>query len=39
VDLGKNPENDIYILSGDKDLFSLITENVKMYDTMKKKIY
>jgi DNA polymerase-1 len=26
-------------LSGDKDLFSLITENVKMYDTMKKKIY
>lgn len=39
VDLWKNSENDIYILSGDKDLFSLITENVKMYDTMKKKIY
>lgn len=39
VDLGKNKENDIYILSWDKDLFSLITENVKIYDTMKKKIY
>ena len=32
-------ENDIYILSGDKDLYSLTTKNVKIYDTMKGKIF
>jgi 5'-3' exonuclease len=31
--------NDIYILSGDKDLYSLTTKNVKIYDTMKGKIF
>lgn len=39
TNLSKNPENDIYILSWDKDLFSLVRENVKIYDTMKKKIF
>lgn len=39
VDLWKNPENDVYILSWDKDLFALVTENVKIFDTMKKKIF
>ncbi len=29
---------DIYILSGDKDLHALVNENVKIYDTLKKKI-
>ncbi|MFK7780529.1 MAG: 5'-3' exonuclease H3TH domain-containing protein [Candidatus Gracilibacteria bacterium] len=37
--LGKNKDNDIYILSGDKDLYSLITDNVSVYDTMKRKIF
>lgn len=32
-------ENQIFILSGDKDLFSLISENVFVYDTMKKIIF
>jgi len=31
--------NDIYILSGDKDLYSLTSNNVKIYDTMKWKVY
>lgn len=35
--LDKNQE--VYILSGDKDLYSLITENVFIYDTMKKKVF
>jgi len=37
--LWKDSENDIYILSWDKDLYSLITENVSVYDTMKRKIF
>ncbi len=39
TDLGKNKENDIYILSGDKDLYQFIDGNVAIYDTMKHKIY
>ncbi len=38
-DLWKDKNNDIYILSGDKDLYSLITENVSVYDTMKRRIF
>ena len=38
VDLWKDPDNEILILTGDKDLYSLVTENVKIYDTMKKRI-
>ena len=38
-DLGKDKNNDIYILSWDKDLYALITENVKIYDTMKRKVF
>ncbi|MCP4523260.1 MAG: DNA polymerase I, partial [Candidatus Gracilibacteria bacterium] len=38
VELGKDPENEVLILTGDKDLYSLVTENVKIYDTMKKRI-
>lgn len=34
--LRKNPENDIYILSGDKDLYQFVGENVAVYDTMKR---
>lgn len=37
--LWKNNENDIYILSGDKDLYSLINKNVSVFDTMKKKVF
>ena len=32
-------EYDVVILSGDKDLYSLVSENVKIYDTMKRKLY
>lgn len=39
VDLGKDKNNEIYILSGDKDLYALIQDNVYIYDTMKKKIF
>jgi len=39
TNLWKDPTNDIYILSWDKDLFSLVSENIKIYDTMKKKRY
>lgn len=39
TNLWKDLENDIYILSWDKDLFALVSENVKIFDTMKKKIY
>ena len=31
--------NEVFILSWDKDLYSLTTQNVKIYDTMKAKIY
>jgi|SaaInlStandDraft_4_1057021.scaffolds.fasta_scaffold07775_1 DNA polymerase-1 len=37
--LWKEDENDIYILSWDKDLYSLITHNVSVYDTMKRRIF
>ncbi len=37
--LWKDKTNDIYILTWDKDLYSLVSENVKIYDTMKKKIF
>ncbi|MDD2486944.1 MAG: 5'-3' exonuclease H3TH domain-containing protein [Candidatus Gracilibacteria bacterium] len=36
--LRTDPENDIYILSGDKDLYQFIDGNVAVYDTMKRKI-
>lgn len=32
-------EYQIYILSWDKDLHSLVNDNVKIYDTLKRKIY
>lgn len=37
--LGQDKNNDVYILSGDKDLYSLTSDNVKIYDTMKWKVY
>jgi len=37
--LWKDKDNDIYILSWDKDLYSLITDNVSVYDTMKRRIF
>jgi len=37
--LGKDKNNEVYILSGDKDLYALIKDNVYIYDTMKKKIF
>ncbi|MDD5197698.1 MAG: 5'-3' exonuclease H3TH domain-containing protein [Candidatus Gracilibacteria bacterium] len=39
TDLGKDKENNIFILSGDKDLYQFIDGNVAIYDTMKHKIY
>ena len=39
IKLWEDKNNDIYILTWDKDLYSLITENVSVYDTMKRKIY
>ncbi len=39
VELWNNPENEVFILTWDKDLYSLTTKNVSIYDTMKKKIY
>lgn len=38
-DLWKDKDNDIYILTWDKDLYSLITDNVSVYDTMKRRIF
>lgn len=32
-------DKDVYILSWDKDLFQFIWDNIKVYDTMKRKIY
>ncbi len=37
--LGGENYNDIYILSWDKDLYSLIWNNVSVYDTMKKRVF
>lgn len=37
--LWQDQNNDIYILSWDKDLYSLTKSNVKIYDTMKQKIF
>lgn len=39
TDLWKDKNNEVYILSWDKDLYSLIRENVFVYDTMKRKIF
>ena len=36
--LGREESNEIYILSWDKDLYALVNEQVKIYDTQKKKI-
>ncbi len=38
VRLSKESNNEIYILSGDKDLYALINEQIKVYDTQRKKI-
>lgn len=38
IELWKKSDNEIYILSGDKDLYALVTEQVKIYDTQRKKI-
>ncbi len=37
--LRKDKDNDIYILSWDKDLYQFVDDNVAIYDTMKRKIY
>lgn len=37
--LWKDKVNNVFILTGDKDLYSLITENVFVYDTMKRTIF
>lgn len=39
TELSKNKDYEIFILSWDKDLYSLVWENVKIYDTIKKEIY
>ena len=39
TNLWKDSENQVYILSWDKDLYSLTTSNVFVYDTMKKKVF
>ena len=36
--LEKDPENDIYIVSGDKDLYQFVGDRVAVYDTMKRLI-
>ncbi len=38
-DLWKDKNNDIFILSWDKDLYSLVRDNVKVYDTIKKETF
>ncbi len=38
VQLSEQTDNEIYILSWDKDLYALVSEQVKIYDTQKKKI-
>lgn len=37
--LSKDKSNQIFILSWDKDLYSLVRENVKIYDTIKKDTF
>ncbi|MFA5916771.1 MAG: 5'-3' exonuclease H3TH domain-containing protein [Candidatus Gracilibacteria bacterium] len=37
--LSKDKSNQIFILSGDKDLYSLVSDNVKIYDTIKKDTF
>ncbi|MCH2188657.1 hypothetical protein MK079_02410 [Candidatus Gracilibacteria bacterium] len=37
--LGQSGDYQVVILSGDKDLYSLVGENVKIYDTMKQRLY
>jgi len=39
TELKKDKENNIFILSWDKDLYQFIDENVAIYDTMKHKVY
>ncbi len=39
TDLGRDKENNIFILSGDKDLYQFIDDNIAIYDTMKHKVY
>jgi DNA polymerase I len=39
TELWKDSQNQIYILSGDKDLYALIRDNVQVYDTQKKRIF
>lgn len=36
--LATNPENDIFILSGDKDLYQFTGKNVAVYDMMKRTV-
>lgn len=37
--LWQDNDNQVFILSGDKDLYSLIAENVFVFDTMKKTVF
>jgi DNA polymerase-1 len=37
--LSKDKSNQIFILSWDKDLYSLVSDNVKIYDTIKKDTF
>lgn len=39
TDLSKDKNNQIFILSWDKDLYSLVSDNVKIYDTIKKDTF
>lgn len=36
---GKASDKEVFIISGDKDLMQLVDEDIKVYDTMKDKIY
>ncbi|MDQ1343395.1 MAG: polymerase [Patescibacteria group bacterium] len=38
TEFGKNPDNSVYIVSGDKDLYQFVGEKVAVYDTMKRVI-
>jgi len=37
--LSSDAKNNIYILTWDKDLYSLVSKNISIYDTMKKKVF